>query len=453
MSTNFSTATADLANLAARKTTSVALVEKAIARIEETDGKINAVVVRDFDRARAAAKAADALHAKGEWRPLLGLPITVKEAIDVAGLPTTWSFPAFKDYVAPTDSVIVARLKAAGAIIVGKTNVPMFLGDWQSNSAIYGRTNNPYDLSRTSGGSTGGAAGIAAGMVALEFGTDLAGSIRVPASFCGIFGHKPSYGVVPMRGVRPPHTPDGLGIPLSVLGPLARSADDLELALDVIAGTDGMEATGYRLALPKVRHETLRDFRALVLDVHPAAAAEGEIVDAIHTLGGRLEKAGVKVLRKSDALPDLMETLECFGKMLGIVTSRGAPPQGPVPSAYEWMDILDRQYVIRRKWAALFEQVDVVLAPAFGMTAFAHLPPHGSRTLKINGKDEPYDNQGAWSSMAGLANLPSTVAPIAMSKAGLPVGVQIIGPYLEDRTTIHFARLLEREFGGYVAPN
>ncbi len=449
---SYATATEDLAALHGKKTSSVALVEQAIARIEAVDGKINAVVVRDFDRARAAAKDADALRAKGEWRPLLGLPITVKEAFDVAGLPTTWSFPGFKDYVAQADSAIVARLKAAGAVIVGKTNVPMFLGDWQSNSALYGRTNNPYDLSRTSGGSTGGAAAVAAGMVALEFGTDLAGSIRVPSAFCGIFGHKPSYGVVSMRGMRPPHTPDGVGIPLSVLGPLARSADDLELAFDVVAGTDGMEATGYRLVLPKARHEALRGCRVLILDTHPAVAVDAEIVGALHTLGGRLEKAGAKVIRKSDVLPDLMETLESFSKMLGIVTSRGAPPQGPVPSAHEWMDILDRQYVIRRKWAALFGEVDVVLAPAFGTTAFAHLPPQGPRTLKINGKDEPYDNQGAWSSMAGVANLPSTVAPIAMSKNGLPIGVQIIGPYLEDRTTIHFARLLEREFGGFVKP-
>jgi amidase len=448
----YASATDDLAALHEKKTSSVALVEQAIERIEKIDAKINAVVVRDFDRARAAAKNADALRAKGEWRPLLGLPVTVKEAFDVAGLPTTWSFPGFKDYVAPVDCAIVARLKTAGAVVVGKTNVPMFLGDWQADSPIYGRTNNPYDLARTSGGSTGGAAGVAAGMVTLEFGSDLAGSIRVPASFCGVFGHKPSFGIVPMRGMCPPHTPDGTGIPLSVLGPLARTADDLELAFDAVAGPDGMEATGYRLTLPKARHETLRGCRVLVLDAHPVVAVDGEIAGGLHALAGGLEKAGAKVLRKCDALPDLMETLDCFGKILNTVTSRGAPPQGNVPSAFEWMDMLDRQYVIRRKWAALFDHVDVVLAPAFGTTAFPHLPTQGARTLKINGRDEPYGDQGAWSSMAGVANLPSTVAPIGMTKTGLPIGAQIIGPYLEDRTTIHFARLLEREFGGFVAP-
>src|SRR5215472_6116864 len=285
---DFATATSLLAELRARKVSSAELVENAIARIEKLDGKINAVVVRDFERARAAAKEADALLAKGAALPLLGLPITVKEAFDVAGLPTTWSFPGFKEYVAPSDSVIVSKLKSAGAVIVGKTNVPMFLGDWQANSPIYGRTNNPYDLSRTSGGSTAGAAAVASGMIALEFGSDLAGSIRVPAAFCGLFGHKPSFGIVWMRGTRPPHTPEGTGIPLSVLGPLARSADDLELALDVVAGTDGMEKTGYSLALPKSRHQALRGFRVLILDSHPAIEADGAIVDALHTLAAQL---------------------------------------------------------------------------------------------------------------------------------------------------------------------
>jgi amidase len=237
-----------------------------------------------------------------------------------------------------------------------------------------------------------------------------------------------------------------------VLGPLARSADDLELALDVVVGTDGIEATGYRLVLPKPRHDALREFRVMIVDEHPAAGVDGGIVDSLHALGGRLEAAGARVVRKSDHVPDLMETLDCFGAMLRAVTSRGAPPQGPVPSAFDWMDTLDRQYVIRKRWSALFETVDVVLAPAFGTLAFEHLPPQGERTLTINGKPTPYEHQGAWSSMAGVANLPSTVAPIARTKAGLPIGIQIIGPYLEDRTTIHFARLLEREFGGFTPP-
>jgi amidase len=244
-----------VAALAARRIGALELTDEAIARIEARDGPINAVVVRDFDRARDAARAADAALARGERGPLLGLPMTIKESHHVAGLPTTWGFEPFKGFVPPADSVGVSRLKAAGAVILGKTNVPPWLADYQSNNPIYGRTRNPWDLSRTPGGSSGGsAAALAAGMVPLEFGSDIGGSIRMPAHFCGVYGHKPSYGLVPTRGSSPPYVPDGAPVVLVVVGPLARTAADLGLALDVLAGPDVGEATGYRLALPPARH-------------------------------------------------------------------------------------------------------------------------------------------------------------------------------------------------------
>jgi len=438
--------------LGRRKVSAVELTDAAIARIEKYDGAINAVVVRDFERARDAAKRADSDRDKDVAKPLLGIPMTVKEANNVAGLKTTWGFPGFKDIVASEDGVAIKRLKEAGVVILGKTNVPTFLADWQSNNPIYGRTNNPWDLTKTAGGSTGGAAAVAAGMVPLEFGSDLGGSIRVPAAFCGIYGHKPSFGIVPMRGFKPPPAPDGNGIPISVLGPLARSPDDLELALQVLAGPEPADALGYRLALRGARHDSLADYRVLILDAHPAAAVDGEIVAALHKVGDELAKRGAKVARKSELLPDLMETLGCFGKMLGTVTSRGGPPQQPPMTAHEWMDTLDQQYAIRQKWARLFTSVDVVLAPAFGVVAFAHDDSPGERKLVINGQSTDYGVQGAWSSMAGLANLPATVVPVGKTKAGLPIGIQIIGPYLEDRTTLHLARHLERELGGFEPP-
>ena len=450
--TDYETATELLRDLRSRKVSAIELFEHAVDRIERVDAKINAVVVRDFEHARKAAKAADAARARGEDRPLLGVPMTVKEATDIAGQKTTWGFPGFSDFVAKEDAVTVKRLKDAGAIILGKTNVATFLADWQSNNPIYGRTNNPYDLTKTSGGSSGGAAAVAAGMVPLDLGSDLGGSIRVPASFCGIYGHKPSYGAVPLRGVKPPRAPEGAGIPITALGPLARSADDIELMLGVLAGPDEMEATGYRLSLPKVRHDKLNAFRVLIFKHHPAAALDDEIAGALDSLSMQLERGGVKLARESALLPDPMETLECFGKMLGAVTSRGAPAQGKSITAHEWMDALDLQYRIRRKWAALFKSFDVVLAPAFGTPAFAHDDNSGERKLVINGKSTPYAVQGAWSSLAGLGNLPATAAPVGMTSAGLPIGIQIIGPYLEDRTTIQFARLLEREFGGFRPP-
>lgn len=446
------TVTALLDDLREKKISAVELTEAAIGRIERFDDKINAVVVRDFERARKAAAAADAARRRGEEKPLLGIPMTVKEANDVAGLKTTWGFPAFKDFVAREDSAGVTRLKEAGAIILGKTNVPVFLADYQSANPIYGRTSNPWDLTKTSGGSTGGAAAVAAGMVPLEFGSDLAGSIRVPSSFCGLYGLKPSFGIVPLRGMKPPPAPEGAGIPVTVLGPIARSPDDIELALGVLAGPEGMEKTGYHLALPAPRHEALSGFRVLVLDSHPVAALDNEIADALRATADRLERRGAKLSYKSELLPDLKETLDCFGRILRTVTTRGAPPQGRVLSAHEWMDTLDQQARIRRQWAALFETYDVVLAPAFGVAAFDHMEGQGERKLMINGKLADYGAQGAWSSMAGLGNLPSLAAPIGTTKAGLPIGIQIIGPYLEDRTPIQFARLLEREFGGFNPP-
>jgi len=454
MHTDLAYATVGMLNdaLNRREVSAVELTDAAIARIERYDGAINAVVVRDFARAREAARKADSERANDLAKPLLGIPMTVKEANNVAGLKTTWGFPGFKDVVASEDGVAIARLKEAGAIILGKTNVPTFLADWQSNNPLFGRTNNPWDLTKTAGGSTGGAAAVASGMVPLEFGSDLAGSIRVPAAFCGVYGHKPSFGIVPMRGFRPPAAPDGAGIPISVLGPLARSPDDLELALNVVAGPEPVEAAGYRLELPKARHEKLSDYRILILAAHPAAGVDAEIVAALHGISDELATRGAKVSRKSELLPDLLETLACFGIILGTVTSRGGAPQEQPMSVHAWMDTLDQQYAIRRKWARLFADFDVVLAPAFGVPAFAHDDSQGERKLVINGMSTDYGVQGAWSSMAGLANLPATVAPIAKTKANLPVGIQIIGPYLGDRTTIQLARLFEREFGGFAPP-
>jgi amidase len=441
------------AALAARSVSASDLTEAAIARIEKVDGKLNAVVVRDFERARVAAKAADVALARGETKPLLGIPMTVKEANNVAGLKTTWGSPGFADYVASEDGAAIARLKNAGAIILGKTNVPVFLSDWQSNNPIYGRTNNPWDVTKTPGGSSGGgAAAVASGMVPLEFGSDFGGSIRVPAAFCGIYGHKPSFGIVPMRGMKPPSAPDGNGIPISVLGPLARSAEDLELALDVLAGPDEMEGVGYRLVLPKARHERLHDFRVLVIDAHPVAALDDEIKAALHAAAEKLQKLGAHVSYKSDLLPDMMEMLQCFRTMVGVATSRGMPPEEKPMTAHQWMDVQDQQLAIRRRWAAFFQTFDVVLAPAFGTAAFAHLTGGFEATITVNGKPSPYGVQGGWSSMAGVANLPSTAAPIGKTKSGLPIGMQIIGPYLEDRTTIQFARLLANEIGGFTPP-
>jgi amidase len=478
---------ADLAAaLADKKISSRELVDAAIARIEALDPKINAVVVRDFDRARAAAKSADEVMAQGsstsEKKPLLGLPMTVKEQFNIAGLPTTWGYPKFKDWKPETDGLVVQRLKAAGAIILGKTNVPKGLGDWQSYNEVYGTTNNPWDLSRTPGGSSGGsAAALAAGLVPLELGSDIGGSLRAPAHFCGVFAHKPSLDLVPQRGSGYPETPP---IPvrgdMSVIGPMARSAADLQLELEVIAGPDEMwEGIGYKLALPPPRHDKLADFRVLVIDNHPLCPTADSVRGALNTLAGNLTKAGCQVGRGNPNLPNLARTTRNYAELLGAFFGLDLSPEervryqsevqvlspedqgvhayglrGLTASHPEWLRASGVRGGLRARWQALFKDVDVVLCPPMPTPAFPQdqSKPQDKRQLDIDGKIVSYHDQLAWCGIATLTGLPATVAPIGWSETGLPIGVQIVGGFLDDHTTIKFAELIEREFGGFTPP-
>ncbi|MGH6992264.1 MAG: amidase family protein [Caulobacteraceae bacterium] len=434
--------------IAHRKVSALEACEAAIARIEARDGSINAVVVRDFERAREAAKAADGAIARGETRPLLGVPMTVKEAMNVAGLPTTWGVAEAKGWIASEDSVGVARLKAAGAVILGKTNVPPHLGDWQSVNPIYGRTRHPLDPERTPGGSSGGsAAALAAGMVPLEFGSDIGGSIRVPSAFCGVFGHKPSWELIPNRGHAPAGA-DGVSPPLNVVGPMARSAEDLDLALGILAGPEEMEAAGYKLVLPTPTQKPISDWRILVIDKHPLAKVQKEVGEAVRSLAAALSRAGARVEQRSDRLPDLEASHQTYLQILSPIMSRGSPSGvfPPPVDAHAWMAALDSQLFIRRQWAKLFEEFDAVIAPAFGVVAFPHDDrPWDERTHVIDGETTPYPAQVAWPGIATLANLPATALPIGRTLEGLPIGAQIIGPYLGDRTTIAMARAISRD--------
>jgi amidase len=429
--------------LAERQIGALELCDAHIARIEQRDAEINAVVVRDFDRAREAARAADAALARGERKPLLGVPMTVKESFDVAGLPTTWGFAEFADYRPDADALAVTRLKEAGAVILGKTNVPVALGDWQTVHPLYGRTNNPLDLTRSPGGSSGGsAAALASCMVPLELGSDIGGSIRVPAHFCGLYGHKPSFGLLPPRGHKPPRA-DGAGSGLAVIGPLARHIDDLTLAFDLLAVADPLDP-GLRFTPPPPRATSPKGVRLLVIDTHPRCATDTDTRQMLAALAADFERAGAKVARSSSLLPDLDASHKLYIPMLLTEVNRATPEQQPPLTANQWLGLLDARQRLRNQWAALFREFDAVLAPVFGTPAFKQFDdgPWQARQLSVDGELTPYGDQLAWPGLATVAGLPASVAPAGRSKEGLPIGVQIIGPWQEDRTTLALAGIV-----------
>lgn len=400
--------------------------EAAIARIEALDGPINAVVIRDFERARATARA---MTAPGENQPLFGVPMTVKESFDVAGLPTCWGLAEHSGTIAKTDAVVVQRLKRGGAVILGKTNVPPSLADWQSTNPVYGRTVNPHDPARSPGGSSGGsAAALAAGMVAAEYGSDIGGSIRIPAHFCGVWGHKTTWGVVTAKGQEFPGT-DGHEVALGVVGPLARSGEDLALLLEVTLDRP--------LALAA---KPIAQSRFLYLDRHPLCPVSDEVRGPIEATVEAIEMAGGTVDRRSDYLPDLAALHGQYMRMLQVGLMRGAPgPDGQVATAAQWFDMLDAQHHAQRDWAALFAHYDFVLAAPAAIPAFTHderqMP---ARVWDVSGEPHGAEAVLAYAGMAVFAGLPATVLPVGAA-GHLPVGLQVIGDRFADRDCIAMA--------------
>ena len=479
---SFKTAVELSAALAARKVSAVELAEDAIGRIERHDAKINAICVRDFERGLAAARAADAERARGVTKPLLGLPMTVKESYNVAGLPTTWGNPAQKDFTPSEDALPITRVKDAGGVILGKNNVPLGLGDWQSYNEIYGTTNNPFDLGRTPGGSSGGAsAALAAGYGPLSLGSDIGGSLRVPAFHCGVYAHKPTFDLVAMRGHTPPPLPPMPSTrDLSVIGPMARCAADLSLLLDVIAGPDPLEAgKAYSLALPPPRHTALKDFRVLLIDTDPVMPTDKVVRGTLEQLATNLARVGAKVDRSSPLLPDFAASSRLYMRMLmsflaasfapevhaGAQAAVAALPVGDNSLAAErlrgialnhrdWLMADGGRSRLRAQWRELFKTYDAVICPIMPTPAYPHdhSADQETRRISIDGKDYVYPDQLAWPGIATLPGLPSTAIPTGFAPDGLPVGVQIVGPWLEDRTPLKLAELIEREFGGFVPP-
>ncbi len=462
-----------------RKISAVELLDLYLARFERYNGALNAVIFTDIDGARQRAKAADAALAKGEiWGPLHGLPMTVKESYDIVGMPTTWGVPQLEDNYPSRNALAVERLLAAGAVIYGKTNVPLHLADWQSFNEIYGTTNNPWDLTRSPGGSSGGAAAaLAAGLSALEAGSDIGASIRNPAHYCGIYGHKPTYGIASMRGQALPGRVAQSDI--VVVGPMARSAADLEAALRVMAGPDEVDAGGWRLRLPPARKKAVADYKvALMLDT-PTAEVDRSVQNRLQALADFLSRRGAAVHDQARPEIDMAEAHALYITLLRAATSgrqsdedfarnqARAKALSPDDESYlarmtrahvmghrAWLRANEARHRMRLKWAAFFADYDLLLCPAAASAAFPHDQEgeRHDRTIVVNAKDVPTTDQLFWAGLSGMVYLPSTVAPVGLTPGGLPVGVQIVGPQYGDRTCIHFAGLIEREFQGFVQP-
>jgi amidase len=438
----------------------------------------------DADRARAEADDADTRWSGGgPVGPLHGLPMTVKDQFATSGMRTTFGNRAASGYVPRYDAVPVARLRAAGAVVFGKTNLPPMGADLQTYNRHFGTTNNPWDPTRTPGGSSGGAAAaVAAGLTGLELGGDIAGSVRIPAHYCGVYGHKPSFGLVadpPGPGAPPGYRaePD-----IAAPGPLARSADDLELALDVLAGPDPTRAAAWHLGLPPARRTQLSDYRVAAWLDDPDCPTDPEVLvplrDAVHAL----RKAGVTVDETARPAVSLKDSFRNFQKLLYGAISHGLPFTRAWPAKWPWMftppvpgdnqlsrvlrygAASHRDWILaheareehRRAWAAFFERYDVLLCPVSPVAAIAHNHHFGGaiifRSMRGTGQRRPYLDQMMWAGMVGQAYLPATVAPVGTTPSGLPIGIQIVGPYLEDRTTIDVARRLAGVCGGFAPP-
>ncbi|MFO1188726.1 MAG: amidase [Alphaproteobacteria bacterium] len=452
-----------------------------LARIERINPEINAVIALDREAALARAVAADNALARGDvWGPLHGVPMTAKDSIEVAGMPATAGAPEFKAYRPSAHAVAIQRLVDAGAIVFGKTNLPIYASDLQTFNALFGTTNNPWDPTRSPGGSSGGsAAALAAGLSFLEIGTDLAGSIRNPAHFCGVYGHKPSFGLVPDAGQVPP-PPQGMsGADITVIGPLARSAEDLELALGVLAGPDADQAEAWRLELPMPRRAELSQYRLAAWLDDADFPVETEIRTVLEGAISALRAEGAAVDdRARPALPFADYNTQFYRQVAAVFsasfpakafaglmqragqlaeTDRGYDAEfvrGATESHRDWImaDAKRREY--RRIWAEFFTRYDALLCPVMPTAAARHdpNPTMAARTHVVNGVAKPYWSQVAWCGLASFVYLPATVAPIGRTKAGLPVGIQIIGPYLGDTTTLDLARRLGEILGGFTPP-
>jgi amidase len=437
-----------LALLDQKELSSLELLDAYLDRVARHNPTVNAIVTLDAERARQRAEEADAAKARGEsWGPLHGLPVTVKDVFETDGLLTTAGSPELAGYVPDRDAELVRRLRRAGAIVYAKTNTPTLAADGQTFNPLFGTTNNPWDLSRTPGGSSGGCgAALAAGLTPLSFGSDIAGSIRIPASFCGVYGHKPSFGLVPQRGHIPGPPGELIERDINVVGPLARDPRDLEVALSVLAGPLGQETLGWQFQLPLPPDRSLDQYRVAAWLDDPACPVDTSVTERLEAMVDGLRAAGAVVDTEARPGFELEEAVRLFQKLLWI-------REDPHLTHAEWLALDERRQACRDGWASLFHDFDVLVCPVCSTPPFPHdQRPREQRAYLINGEMRPLSDYVAWPGLIGMAYLPSTSSPLGCNRDGMPIGVQVVGPYLADRRTMDFAAKLRAIIGGFERP-
>jgi amidase len=479
MNKQFATAQSMLVALRTKHISAQELLAWHLERIACYNPELNAIVTFNEEQANQRAIAADVAIARGVLLgPLHGLPVTIKDCIEVAGLPTTAGIPQRAQAISTTTAPVAQSVLDAGAVLLGKTNLPPYATDWQSSNPLFGRTNNPWDRTRTPGGSTGGgAAALAAGLTALEFGSDLGGSLRIPPAFCGVYGHRPSETAFPRSGHIPGSPLENPAIVMNVMGPLARSAIDLDLALSIIAEPVVGEDMAWRLMFPPVRHATLAEFRIAVLPQVPWLPVDGEIIAALDDLTACLRRLGAHVEEVQPEGFDLRQHHEAYSMLLSVIAfahldgderahlvellQQSTDPfaNAQIAGVNATVSRFIGMHGLRGRYRALFREFfrnfDVLLAPVTITPAFPHISdqiPVLKRTLQVNGAEVPYMYLPIYAGVAAYSGLPATAFPWGRTRGGLPIGLQAIGPYLEDRMTIAFASMLEHEFGGFTPP-
>ncbi len=450
----FSSTTQLATAIRAGRVSATEVLEAHLAQIDKHNPALNAIITMDAGRAYERAREADKALARGEvWGPLHGVPFTLKDAHATAGMRTTTGFPPLANYVPQQDSPVAARLKAAGGNLMGKTNVHMMLADpAQSINPIFGRTKNPWNIERTPGGSGGGAAAaLAAGMTPFEIGTDLTGSIRIPAHFCGVFGLKPTEHRVPLTGLIP-----GLPGPrpiriMSCIGPMARTVEDLALLYSIIAGPDGRDTEVAPVPVDEVPNLDLKHLRVAIAPTFPGFPIAAAIRDAVEELAKQLTPLCAAVEEATLPQLDFNQELASAGALIGMMTGAFQPEEQERPTTIaQYMEALNIRDQSMFVWEQFFEKWDVLLCPPSMVTAFPHCEP--GTPLHVDGQEVTYWMVSAHGTLFNYTGHPAVVLPYQRDRDGLPIGVQMVGKRWDESRLLAMAKALSEVTGAFQRP-